>query len=71
MRETVLSRTAFVAAAGTALLTLVGCGGQRTQDATGFNDDRPVKDRMDAGAHVGRFRRRGQRLGGCVRYVVG
>ena len=50
MRETVLSRTAFVAAAGTALLTLVGCGGQRTQDATGFNDDRPVKDKMDAGA---------------------
>ena len=48
MRETVLSRTAFVAAAGTALLTLVGCGGQRTQDATGFNDDRPVKDKMDA-----------------------
>ena len=46
MRETVLSRAAFVAAAGTALLTLVGCGGQRTQDATGFNDDRPVKDRM-------------------------
>lgn len=53
MRETVLSRTAFVAAAGTALLTLVGCGGQRTQDATGFNDDRPVKDKMDAGATSG------------------
>lgn len=52
-RETVLSRTAFVAAAGTALLTLVGCGGQRTQDATGFNDDRPVKDKMDAGATSG------------------
>ena len=53
MRETVLSRTAFVAAAGTTLLTLVGCGGQRTQDATGFNDDRPVKDKMDAGATSG------------------
>ena len=53
MRETVLSRTAFVAAAGTALLTLVGCGGQRTQDATGFNDDRPVKNKMDAGATSG------------------
>lgn len=53
MRETVLSRTAFVAAAGTALLTLAGCGGQRTQDATGFNDDRPVKDKMDAGATSG------------------
>ncbi len=53
MRETVLSRTAFVAAAGTALLTLAGCGGQRTQDATGFNDDRPVKDKMNAGATSG------------------
>ena len=53
MRETVLSRTAFVAAAGTALLTLAGCGGQRTQDATGFNDDRPVKDKMNAGSSSG------------------
>ena len=53
MRETVISRTAFVVAAGTALLTLVGCGGQQAQDTTGFNDDRPVKDKMDAGSSSG------------------
>lgn len=53
MRETVISRTAFVAAAGTALLTLAGCGGQQAQDTTGFNDDRPVKDKMDAGSSSG------------------
>ena len=53
MRETVISRTAFVAAAGTALLTLAGCGGQQAQDTTGFNDDRPVKDKMDARSSSG------------------
>lgn len=53
MRETVISRTAFVVAAGTALLTLAGCGGQQAQDTTGFNDDRPVKDKMDAGSSSG------------------
>lgn len=53
MRETVLSRAAFVAAAGTTLLTLVGCGRQQAQDATGFNEDRPVKDEMDAGSSSG------------------
>lgn len=53
MRETVISRTAFVAAAGTTLLTLAGCGGQQAQDTTGFNDDRPVKDKMDAGSSSG------------------
>lgn len=53
MRETVISRTAFVAAAGTALPTLAGCGGRQAQDTTGFNDDRPVKDKMDAGLVIG------------------
>ena len=53
MRKTVISRVAFVAAAGTALLTLAGCGGQQAQDTTGFNDDRPVKDKMDAGSSSG------------------
>ncbi len=77
MRETVLSRTAFVAAAGTALLTLAGCGGQRTQDETGFNEDRPVKDKIDTGATSGDSSDASGNsgadggYGGCIRYVVG
>ena len=63
MRETVLSRAAFVAAAGTTLLTLVGCGRQQAQEATGFNEDRPVKDKMDAGSSSGDY---GQQLDGCI-----
>ena len=46
MEKTVISRTAFISAAGVALLSLAGCGASRQKEGSvGFNSDRPVKDK--------------------------
>lgn len=54
MEKTVISRTAFISAAGVAMLSLAGCGASRQKEGSvGFNSDRPVKDKATSSTPSG------------------